>query len=385
MFVNKLVKEGSLSQLMSQEKEIVNQIKKYYDNLNNEKEILEVYTYKDGEKINGFDFIMGFQNYCGKKYNNIKYLGIDIKKENGKPLFYMLFKDIYKEYNTENISNFIKKIIKCCNILDLFIANIFPDKIKKNLFKSVEYLKLTKNKIYILLLTIYYLLKDKITEDIINNTLEISILYNLLLENLSKIDKEEYKIHDKLLENNEKISKYVKENSSYIVKNITKDVMTQLINFLIKNNINDNLHDDKPGRRNKMYEKILMFYYFKQKMPINEIENNSFSIEHIIPHSSEWEKELDINRLGNKIPIPTRLNSKRGNKHISVYNDLDSDYVTCMSKIIPDDKEYNNIVDHSTDNIDKNPYILDNNNYNKFCTNVEKKYVKNIIKCLYKE
>ena len=39
--------------------------------------------------------------------------------------------------------------------------------------------------------------------------------------------------------------------------------------------------------------------------------DNEFSIEHIMPNSSEWEGELDKDRIGNLIPIISEINSQR--------------------------------------------------------------------------
>ena len=61
-----------------------------------------------------------------------------------------------------------------------------------------------------------------------------------------------------------------------------------------------------------------MFYYYKGKIPTNMLDNE-FSIEHIMPNSSEWEGELDKDRIGNLIPIISEINSQRGNKHINSY------------------------------------------------------------------
>ena len=64
----------------------------------------------------------------------------------------------------------------------------------------------------------------------------------------------------------------------------------------------DNGNNKNDKRRSlKFFEKTLMFYYYKERMPTNLLKND-FSIEHIIPNSSEWVGELDKDRTGNLIP-----------------------------------------------------------------------------------
>lgn len=44
--------------------------------------------------------------------------------------------------------------------------------------------------------------------------------------------------------------------------------------------------------------------------------DKEFSVEYIMPNSSEWKSELDNDRIDNLIPIFLTINSQRGNKYI---------------------------------------------------------------------
>ena len=142
---------------------------------------------------------------------------------------------------------------------------------------------------------------------------------------------------------------------------------------------NGNNKNDK-RRKLKFFEKTLMFYYYKGKIPTNMLDNE-FSIEHIMPNSSEWEGELDKDRTGNLIPIISTINSQRGNKHIDSYKKTKDGTEFCkfIKDIIPDYKEYNTIINH-----DKKPTIIDNEKYNKLCEKNEKIYQENFINYLFK-
>ena len=130
----------------------------------------------------------------------------------------------------------------------------------------------------------------------------------------------------------------------------------------------------------KFFEKTIMFYYYKGKIPTNMLDNE-FSIEHIIPNSSEWEGELDKDRTGNLIPIISTINSQRGNKHINSYKKKTEGTTFCefIKDIIPNDDVYNTIINH-----DKTPKIINTEKYNEMCEKNEHIYLQNFVDCLFR-
>ena len=117
-----------------------------------------------------------------------------------------------------------------------------------------------------------------------------------------------------------------------------------------------------------------------------QLLDNKFSIEHIIPFSSNWKNEdIDIDRLGNKIPIINEINIKRSNNHIKIYEKLDEKYefMKFISDIKPTYQIYDNIVNHPGGK--PSPEIIDNNKYNDFCKKNEIIYINNFINCLFKD
>ncbi len=96
--------------------------------------------------------------------------------------------------------------------------------------------------------------------------------------------------------------------------------------------------------------------------------------------SCAWNNDIDIDRLGNVIPIIDELNSKRKDKHISEYKKHDeNNFITFINKIIPSEEVYNSIINHST----RKPTIIDNDKYNKLCDKNEEEYLNNFLKCIY--
>ncbi len=108
--------------------------------------------------------------------------------------------------------------------------------------------------------------------------------------------------------------------------------------------------------------------------------NNNFSIEHIFPNSSEWDGKLDKDRTGNLIPIISRMNSSRGNNHISNYKKTKEGKEFCkyIKDIIPFD-EYDNIISHT----ERKPKIINNELFNKLAEKNEKIYIENFNRCLF--
>ena len=153
-------------------------------------------------------------------------------------------------------------------------------------------------------------------------------------------------------------------------------------NILLKKQKLENGNNKNDKRRDlKNFEKILMFYYYKERMPCNLL-NNEFSIEHICPNSSEWEGILDKDRTGNLIPIISTINSSRGNKHINEYLKTPEGKQFCefIKDIIPKTNIYDKIITHK-----KKPSIINNDLYNHMCNVNEEIYKQNFIDCIFKK
>jgi hypothetical protein len=109
-----------------------------------------------------------------------------------------------------------------------------------------------------------------------------------------------------------------------------------------------------------------------------------FWSEHIVPFSSSYDGELDIDRFGNTIPILDRLNNRRGAKHIRAYTDIEKklsvDFVKYLDPIIPDIPMYDSIVSHGK----KSSSIVENiDKFNDMCKRNEKTYTATFLDSMF--
>jgi hypothetical protein len=369
-----------------------NSIKEYYE-YKSVGEVLECHHHEAGN-INAYDFIVGFQNLKSKDCKFISATDAD-----GLSLFFKLYKALYGCYETtfttENVNDFIRKITYSCEIMNRTISKIFTETINDTLFNKSCKQKLgtlKKNNLFMLITSIIGYSKKETDDDIIIKSLEKCLLYHFLVSDLKETNtREDFKNYDsityraggKFVEN---VVKNVLNDPTLISHRLNKELFGRLLECLyIDTNTPDQRKLDNGNNKNdkrrqlKFFEKTLMFYYFKEKLPTNMLDND-FSIEHIFPNSSDWDGELDKDRTGNLIPLISSMNSSRGNRHIKNYNETDQgkEYCKFIKDIIPIN-EYDNVISHD----DRKPKITDNDLYNKLCARNENTYKNSFINCLF--
>ena len=378
------------------ETELKTHIKAYYIS-KADGEVLMCYNYDTEYKINAYDFTVGFQNQCHLLYPNF----IDTTDaSDGTSLNFKLWKASFGSYtadtfNTENVNEFIDNIKYSCKLFNQAIESIFDDKINDKLFnKSCKgtISRLKKNNTFLILSSIIGNRKKNKPEHIIKIELIKCLLYHFMVHDLNSSDlKDDLKNDDSLwhagggaLIDNKAVH-YLK-NPENISNKLTKSLFNKLLSqlFIESNNPCEkklgNGKKDNKRRKLKLYQQILMFYYYKEKMPCNLL-NNEFSIEHICPNSSEWDGCLDKDRTGNLIPILSKINCARQNKHINCYSKTQEgkQFFEFLKDIIPQCHVYDKIVSH-----DKNPVIINIDLYNNMCAENEEKYKQNFIDCIFK-
>ncbi len=356
----------------------------FYEKRSND-EALKCYQFTDSSIMNAYDFIVGFQIYAHNKcvmIQNVDNIGLS--------LFFKVWRLLYKSTNsetftTENVNNFIDKIEQAINIFKEVDNDLFPkqcNKIFKN--KSKKETALGRNNLYIIIISIIGFIERNIDKKKIIKSIEKCILYHYFVNDIvNKEDKEIYNKHDSIaytaggafIDNQ---AEDIYNNPSKISDNITKEIFNKVLSILIEESIK-NIPNKKNKRKNRLYHEIvLLINYFKCKMPVQYLNNdNEYWIEHIIPFSSSWSDQIDIDRLGNIIPILDNLNRERGNKHINIYSDID--FIKYLNDIIPFNNKYDTIVNHT----DRKPKIINNNNYNTLCYENENKLKKELITYLF--
>jgi hypothetical protein len=369
-------------------------INKYYKNKANN-EVLNCYMYDPTkDKINAHDFIVGFQNYSHNKYDFIDETDID-----GSSLYFKLYKSIYgsfiNTFTSENVNDFKEKILYSCEILNQILSSIFTDKINSVLFNNTCQEKLhtlKKNNMCLILSSIIGYKNKKIDTFIIKKSLEKCLLYHFMISDVKDKDKrEEFKNNDSITYRAggafiENLTKNLLSNPEIISNKLTKEIFNNLLSQLYievntpyERKLENGKNKNDKRRHLKFFEKTIMFYFYKEKIPINMLENE-FSIEHICPNSSEWVGELDKDRTGNLIPLISTINSSRGNRSINEYYKTKSGESFCefIKDIVPKIDIYDKIVSHN-----KKPIIINNDLYNNMCEENEEKYKQNFIDCLF--
>jgi Fe-S cluster biosynthesis and repair protein YggX len=379
--------------------ELEKQIKKYYIS-KAEGEVLECYTHDTTKPINAHEFIVGFQNYCNEKYKDI----IEKNDEKGVGLYYKIWKALYlnftSTFTTENVNDFLNKITDACCIFNETIESIFTCKINDKLFNKSckEKMKsLKKNNIYVIITAIIGF-RDKNTDrnDIINN-ISKCLLYHFMVNDLKNKDNKEvtdnFKLYDSITYiagggHIDALTKNILSDPCIIIDKLTDTIFKNLIDVLYSENNNPHEINKSNKRRTlKFFEKILMLIFYKEKMPSNLLKNE-FSLEHIIPYSCEYEGDLDIDRIGNLVPITVTMNSSRGNKHIDEYYKTadGKDFCKFIIDIIPKSNEYDKIVAYNKNKKNKPaPVIINNELYNNMCAKNEETYKQNFIDCMFKK
>jgi len=373
--------------------ELNNSIKQYYINKSNG-ETLDCYEYTDDSIMNAHDFIMGLHTLHSDKYNKF----IDKPDSEGLSLYFKLWTALYGDYDTftsENVNNFIKDIVYSCELLNETYHKIFTDKLNDKLFNQSVSKKigtLKKNNIFIIVCFIIGCYNKGFDRNEIISKLELALLYHFFTSDIKDKDKREiYKNSDKITgmsgaNHIKDLSIKLLKNPNILIENITQEIYIDLLKDLFNENNNPyerKLENGKPRnekrRQLKFFEKTCMFYYYKENMPTNLLDND-FSIEHIIPNSSDWNNILDKDRTGNLFPILAKINSSRSNKHINFYKKTQEgkDFLEFVKDVIPSDEDYDNIIEHNS-----KPFVKDNDKYNKMCKKNEGIYIDCMVKCLF--
>jgi hypothetical protein len=382
------------------ERRIINAIIKYYDQ-SGEDEVLSCHKFNDTDQMNAYQFIVGFQIYCHGKYDNVR--SIDNKQ---LCLFFKLYSMMYgewsrKTFTTENVNHFISNMTYSCDALAKIYKDIFTEQINSRLFNKACEKKIKSigiNNMHMIISAVVGYKKKNISETVYGPLIERALLYFFFMNEVRDDEKKEkYRLKSKFRAlgacNANRVDDLVKrvyDAPDSLSSDITRTLMEELITDLISESnvpyarlLDSEKKKNNKRRYRKFFEKCLLFYCYKQKVPTNFL-NNKFSFEHIHPFSCMWEGEIDIDRLGNIIPIIEGINTRRGNKSISEYKKLDVEYgfMQHISDFIQKEEVYDTYVHHETPKA--TPKITNNEKYNSFCEQNETKYMNVFLDRLFR-
>jgi len=379
--------------------QILEKIKEYYS-LRDENEILSNDVKVTLENINIFDYFIGLQNTMKDK---CKYL----KEYTSRGLGYIfrlykimnsvdtICKDSFNEFNHED---FTIKSIKAASILNQVFNNIsneyVNDKIygKKGCISSV----FKENTKILLLVSVISMSNEKVSEQDIVDKLSIACFYHVIQRTLFKfkstMNEEEIKLfqiysgQDRLYYQAgggfiDSICKKIISNHQYLLNSISKDLLKNSLEIAIKYYNKPSVRKVKGSKRKvlNIFHKILYSIIVRLTTPINML-NNSYSIEHLIPFSTKYSGEIDLDRIGNLFPIPLEYNKKRGNRSITEYNTICKEYNDSTISNIISNQEYDNVVNYEGNK----PIIKNITKFEDICSLIEKRYTDKCIKFLFK-
>lgn len=372
---------------------VTDSIKEFYAK-NAEEEVLECYEFDESSTLNAFDFIVGLQITFSKQYSFIE----EVSNSNIL-LFFKLYKLLCDKktekgdftidsFTTEQVNKFIEDISYSCEVLRETNDSIFTDKINDKLFnktcgKKIE--KLNSDRMFLLISAIIGFKNDDKDKSLIIKEVSRCILYNFLLNDISDKDiRERFKSMCSLSHNGggvlitNEANKLLNTPNNFNEK-ITPDIFKELIEALYAENCKD-CKKRETRKKLKFFQRTLMFFYYKWKVSCAYLDN-TFSVEHIIPFSSNCEVDIDLDRTGNLLPIFSDLNSGRSNRSIKYYTEDDKHKEFCgfFKNILPNNENYDSIINHDS----RKPKVINVNAYNILCDNNEQEYLNNFISSIF--
>lgn len=372
--------------------EIRKSIKAYYDTKNVAGEILSGFVVSPEElhtfPLNGFDCIVGIQNYCNTRFPNTI---TPFESEKCVSLFFKLYRIAYGELSvstvtSENANQFIERMFRATEILSQTMDDIFPANVDETIFNQQgkrESTRLCMTQLLLVLSAIIGFTNEAMPPAEIVRKIKLALIYNYMVNEID--DRHEmsdaHKLHNALnIERRENRSETYAEkimsDPHLLVQGITQTRMHEVVTLAIKHAIKPESFKSKKSKNKRrklsLVDRLITSTYFQKHVSHSYLEKQ-FSNEHIIPFSSSWAEEgvVDIDRLGNLVPMLAGLNKGRGNGPIAYYYDKEPTYCSFFKTHLPSPEEYESLVQYDK----KVPVIMDIEKYNAFCERNEAAYI----------
>ena len=328
-----------------------------------DKEVLGMET--EYSMLSCFELLFGLQLWMSCEYPQI----VDSPGKKGvkMDLIFKLHKSSglgVREKNAEALNKFVCKFIESVEYLKIAYDKMY------GLIASVDKLALTLNKQFIMH-TWYF------TEGNTSIKFGRSYLSVLLYDSLCGFVKD--KTHKKMLDEESPLAYHnggqivwcqamtIKETGT-ISRIPTGEQISKLIQHLLNQNIAPCAFDLRKRKcKSIKFESLLLNLYFYKHVPPH-VREEEMNIDHIIPISTNgWSGDIDINRIGNKMMINSRVNIRKGCRALTNEFMIENKLVYYN---YPSEDEYTRIV------VDG---IVQQKEFNEFCEKREKAYMDNIV------
>ncbi len=394
-------------------------IKSYYNNRNNDYEQVTQYSVGETEnKLNAFDFIVAFTDYCSNEYGLFKTFLESTDKESS---FFVLYQALYKEkkdickdlndvdFCSNNVNDFISNICNACEILQECVDSLYLPSCNEKLFNSSSNKRLVFTKklpLQALLFSIIMQIKTSEEPDIdmMKSKIKVILYYDELYKKIggqkgseqAELKNKIFKPHHPLINVTSghwtewmydiksnpdilfnKVSSVVQDLSC----NLTPNIMQQLTSNLLNKQSNVRPYIEKKKRRKlTILDKFVMGDFYFRKMA-QQKKSDEFSNEHMVPFSARHDGEIDIDRLGNLFPTKNTINSSRKNGDLSIYYKRETydDFSKYLQPILYSNEEYKTMVEYEKRGSNVCPVIKNVKIYNEICDRNEKYYIDKFI------
>ena len=380
--------------------EIRKTVKAYYDTKNVTGEILSGFTVSPEDlhtfPLNGFDCIVGIQNYCSRKFPNTIVL---FESEKSLSICFKLYRLVFGELTihtvtSENMNRFTENAISATEILAQTMDDIFPRNIDETIFNQQgkrESVGLCNTQLLLVLSAIIGFSNQAMPPAEIVCKIKRALIYNYMANHIDANDdmSESYKLHNALsIERRENRSETyamkILNEPDLLVQGLDEDRMRAIVTLALKSNIKAESITAKKSKNKRrkltLIDRLITSAYFRKHVSHSYL-GKPFSNEHLIPFSSCWEPNvaIDIDRLGNLVPMLAGLNKGRGNGPISYYYEKEPVYCTFFKTLMPSQEEYEALIQY----VKKVPFIQHVDAYNAFCERNESAYIDTFVKSIY--
>jgi hypothetical protein len=380
--------------------EIRKSIKTYYDTKNVAGEILsgfvvspeDIYTFP----LNGFDCIVGIQNYCNTRFPNTI---TPFESEKRVSLCFKLYRIVYGELSvstvtSENVNRFMEQMMNATEILSQTMDDIFPANVDETIFNQQgrrESTRLCITQLLLVLSAIIGFSNQAMPQSEIAHKIKLALIYNYIVNEID--DRHEmsdaHKLHNALsIERRENRSETYAEKimlePQLLVQGLTQKRMHEVAVLAVAHSVKPESFKSKKSKNKRrklsLVDRLITSAFFRKHVSHSYLEKE-FSNEHIIPFSSSWAEDgvADMDRLGNLVPMLAGLNKGRGNGPISYYYDKEPTYCSFFKTHLPSPEEYEDLVRYEK----KIPVIMDIEKYNAFCERHEATYIDTFLQSIY--
>lgn len=364
------------------------EIVSYYDD-KAEGEAVSSDDYSPEEGMNAFEFIVALQNHIANSPTLSFKNTIDLFEPTSISILFKIYKRMFgsyddSEFTDTNVSSFVARILAAAKILVICYNKMFSEAVCLPMFKGKNILKnfkLNTTCQYVILVYIIQVLDNPDIMSVIENRVSTVMMYHFLIAQIKNTETKSLHIgYDKI----------DFKGAGMVVENKLDSLRTNPAEFgstdmvprmysVLRALINETISLPKKRKDPYSWEIWLMAMLYRERVSVVYL-NERFDKDHIVPFSCAFPADYagSINRIGNMIPYPAKLNRSRGNGPISHYDKGDLATLRPMIPCLPTNEIYDLIVSYEPN--PKKPIVRSVDLYEAMCDRNENIYMDTFVK-----